>query len=136
MVHSSKYKCSSPHSLDLSCASLSLLLVPSPHLYIIIHYSYSLCKSLTFHSKPSLSFYLQPLPTLNSNSTLCKLFFLHLLLNVQISCSFSFFFFLVCVGSLLLCARAFFSCGERGLLFVAVCRLFIAVASLVVEHGL
>ena len=32
--------------------------------------------------------------------------------------------------------QAFFSCGERGLLFVAVHRLLIAVASLVVEHGL
>ena len=32
--------------------------------------------------------------------------------------------------------RAFSSCGERGLLFVAVRRLFIAVASLVAEHGL
>ena len=28
------------------------------------------------------------------------------------------------------------SCGERGLLFVAVCRLLIAVASHVAEHGL
>ena len=28
------------------------------------------------------------------------------------------------------CAQAFSSCGERGLLFVAVCRLLIAVASL------
>ena len=34
------------------------------------------------------------------------------------------------------CAQAFSSCGERGLLFVAVCRLFIVVASLVAEHGL
>ena len=34
------------------------------------------------------------------------------------------------------CTRAFSSCGEQGLLFVAVCRLLIAVASLVVEHGL
>ena len=34
------------------------------------------------------------------------------------------------------CAQAFSSCGERGLLFVAVRRLLIAVASLVVEHGL
>ena len=30
----------------------------------------------------------------------------------------------------------FSSCGERGLLFVAVCGLLIAVASLVAEHGL
>ena len=34
------------------------------------------------------------------------------------------------------CARAFSSCDEWGLLFVAVCGLLIAVASLVVEHGL
>ena len=34
------------------------------------------------------------------------------------------------------CTRAFSSCGEWGLLFVAVCRLLIAVASLAAEHGL
>ena len=34
------------------------------------------------------------------------------------------------------CVRAFSSCGERGLLFVAVCGLLIAAASLVAEHGL
>ena len=33
-------------------------------------------------------------------------------------------------------ARAFSSCRERGLLFVVVRGLLIAVASLVVEHGL
>ena len=33
-------------------------------------------------------------------------------------------------------ARDFSSCGERGLLFIAVCGLLIAVASLAVEHGL
>ena len=33
-------------------------------------------------------------------------------------------------------ARAFSSCGERGLLFVAVHGFLIAVASLVAEHGL
>ena len=32
--------------------------------------------------------------------------------------------------------RAFSSCGERGLLFVVVHGLLIAVASLVAEHGL
>ena len=32
--------------------------------------------------------------------------------------------------------RAFSSCGERGLLFIAVHGLLIAVASLVAEHGL
>ena len=33
------------------------------------------------------------------------------------------------------CARAFSSCGEQGLLFVAVRGLLTAVASLVEEHG-
>ena len=34
------------------------------------------------------------------------------------------------------CARAFSSCSERGLLFVAVSGLLIEVASLAAEHGL
>ena len=34
------------------------------------------------------------------------------------------------------CVRASSSCGEQGLLFVAVHRLLIAVASFVVKHGL
>ena len=34
------------------------------------------------------------------------------------------------------CAGAFSSCGEWGLLFIVVCGLLIAVASLVAEHGL
>ena len=46
------------------------------------------------------------------------------------------YFIFGCIGSSLLCARAFSSCGERGLLFIAVRGLLIVVASLVVEHGL
>ena len=46
------------------------------------------------------------------------------------------FFIFGCVGSLLLRAGFFSSCGERGLLFVAVRGLLIAVASLVAEQGL
>ena len=34
------------------------------------------------------------------------------------------------------CTHAFSSCSERGLLFVAVRGLLVAVASLVAEHGL
>ena len=47
-------------------------------------------------------------------------------------------FFFGCVGSSLLHAGflAFSSCVGQGLLFVAVHVLLIAVASLVVEHGL
>ena len=49
-----------------------------------------------------------------------------------------FYFYLLFLAALGLrcCARAFSSCGERELLFVVVCGLLIAVASLVVEHGL
>ena len=57
--------------------------------------------------------------------------------------SFSFSFFLTNLFYLFLaalglpcCVGAFSSCGERGLLFNAVCRLLIAVVSLVAEHGL
>ena len=50
-------------------------------------------------------------------------------------CLFIYLFIYGCVGFSLLGA-GFSSCGERGLLFVAVCGLLIAVASLVAEHGL
>ena len=51
---------------------------------------------------------------------------------------FKFILFYLCLVVLGLCcsARAFSSCGEQGLLFVVVCGLLLAVASLVVEHGL
>ena len=45
------------------------------------------------------------------------------------------YLFLAALG-LCCCARAFSSCGERGLLFVAVRGLLVAVASFVAEHGL
>ena len=48
---------------------------------------------------------------------------------------FFFFFFLAALG-LRCCVWAFSSCSEQGLLCVKVCRLLIAVASLVAEHGL
>ena len=45
------------------------------------------------------------------------------------------FLFLAALGPRC-CAGAFSSCGKQGLLFVAVHRLLIAVASLVAEHRL
>ena len=47
-----------------------------------------------------------------------------------------FIYLFLAVLGLHCCARAFSSCGEWGLLFVAVCGLLIVVASLVVEYGL
>ena len=52
-----------------------------------------------------------------------------------VSLGFSFYLFLVALG-LRCCLWAFSSGGEQGLLFVAVRRLLIAVASLVAELGL
>ena len=49
--------------------------------------------------------------------------------------NFLFYLFLAALG-LHCCAWAFSSCGEQGLLFIAVRGLLIAVASLVAEHGL
>ena len=46
-----------------------------------------------------------------------------------------FILFLAALG-LRCCTQAFYSCGERGLLFVAVHGLLTAVASLVAEHRL
>ena len=47
-----------------------------------------------------------------------------------------FIYLFMAVLGLHCCTRAFSSCGERGLLFIAVRRLLTAVASLVVEHRL
>ena len=47
-----------------------------------------------------------------------------------------FIYLFMAVLGLCCCTRAFSSCGERGLLFVAVHGLLIAVASLVEEHRL
>ena len=47
-----------------------------------------------------------------------------------------FIYLLLAASGLRCCAQAFGSCGEPGLLFVVVHGLLIAVASLVVEHGL
>ena len=53
-----------------------------------------------------------------------------------------FFFLILCIYLFLAalvprcCAWSFFSCGEQGLLFLAVRGLLIAVASLAAEHGL
>ena len=62
------------------------------------------------------------------------------LMNCLFKCFARFYLFIylifLAVLGLCCCARAFSSCGERGLLFVAVRGLLIAVASLVAKHGL
>ena len=49
---------------------------------------------------------------------------------------FYFYLLFLAVLGLRCCVRAFSSCGEQGLVFVAVRGLLIAVTSLVSEHGL
>ena len=50
--------------------------------------------------------------------------------------AFYLFIYLLAALDLRCCMRAVSSCSERGLLFIAVRGLLIAVASLVAEHGL
>ena len=47
-----------------------------------------------------------------------------------------FIYFWLCWIFVAACGLSFSSCGEQGLLFIAVHGLLIVVASLVVEHGL
>ena len=47
-----------------------------------------------------------------------------------------FIYLFLAVFGLRCCTRAFSSCGEQGLLFVAVRGLLIVVTSLLAEHGL
>ena len=49
---------------------------------------------------------------------------------------FKFIYLFLAVSGLHCCTWVFSSCGEQGLIFVAVHGLLIAVASLVAEHGL
>ena len=77
---------------------------------------------------------------------ICLLYPLIIFLNVGkiVTLLFPFFFYkfiyfiylFLAVLGLHCCARALSSCSEQGLPFVAVRRLLIAVASLVVGHGL
>ena len=92
--------------------------------------------SLSFFS--SFSSFLPP--SLPSFLPLSLSFFPSFFLSLADSSFFLFYFifiylFLAALG-LRCCVQAFSSCGEWGLLFVAVRGLLIAVASLVEEHGL
>ena len=83
---------------------------------------YNECMRLNVHWKSTL---------LPSWTQLVLTSFCHVLWLCHIFC----FLFLAALG-LHCCARAFSSCGNWGLLFVAVHGLLIVVASLATEHGL
>ena len=57
-------------------------------------------------------------------------------LFIYYKCIYLFTYLFLSALGLHCCARAFSSCSERGLLFLEVHGLLIAVASLVAEHGL
>ena len=69
--------------------------------------------------------------TVNSlkQSGYCFIIFLYKFIYLSI------YLFLAVLG-LRCCVQVFSSCGEQGLLFVAVSGLLVAVASFVAEHGL
>ena len=50
-------------------------------------------------------------------------------------CHYFIYLFIAALG-LCCCTQAFSSCGKQGLLFIALHRLLIEVAFLIVEHGL
>ena len=66
----------------------------------------------------------------NAKTTLCSWDKPHLVMMCVFFFKLFIYLFLAALG-LHCCAQAFSSCGERGLLFVAMSRLLIAVASLV-----
>ena len=74
-----------------------------------------------------------------SNGTLKGSVFLNCKYHLVFFClfvCFKFIYLFLAALGLRCCARAFSSCHEQGLLFVAVHGLLTAVASLVAEHGL
>ena len=79
-----------------------------------------------YTAKPHLS------ALFNLHRNLSKLYHLFLK-NINL---FIYFNLVLAALGLCCCTRAFSSCYEWGLLFVAVCSLLIAVTSLVAEHGL
>ena len=73
------------------------------------------------------SFHVSAFHTVSLKDKGCFLFFLAFFKKINL---------LLATLGLRCCARAFSSCCERGLLFVAMRRFLIAVASLVAEHRL
>ena len=87
----------------------------------------SLWVHLIWNSLGFLNLYVCFLPQIEFSAIISFLFFKNLFIV--------FIYFLAVLGRRC-CVRAFSSCIEWGLLFVAVLGLLIEVASLVVEHGL
>ena len=96
-----------------------------------------------FHSSQEIEHYQCPrkpsyvsLINLNSSLEIINILIFILIFYLFFKNKFIYLLLFLAALGLRCCARAFSSCGERGLLFVAVSGLLIAVTSLVVEHGL
>ena len=91
----------------------------------LLLFSMIISRSIHVAANSIISFFMANIPsyiyTISSLSIHLSLFLIYL--------------FLAALG-LRCCTQAFSSCGKWGPLFVAVCRLLIAVASLIVEHRL
>ena len=64
------------------------------------------------------------------------MYILYYIMSYFVICIAHYLMFFLAALCLCCCTRAFSSCGEQGLLFLEVCGLFTAVASLVAEHEL
>ena len=104
---------------DLSSPTRDRAPVPCIGRWILYHWTTREVPLLTFKIEGNVAL-IFPVPPY-------RLFFKKLIYLIYL--------FLAALG-LRCCARAFSSCSEQGLLFVVACGLLIAVASLVVEHGL
>ena len=94
----------------------------------------SMSKSPEMENHPDLSNTFNQNLEVKNVKLLCLVTFPPLLFSLFLFFKF-YLLFLAALG-LRCCTRAFSSCGEQRLLFVAVRGLLIAVASLVAEHGL
>ena len=91
-------------------------------------------KVLGENEKCVFYFYLKPNELFGQPNTL-SFAVVDIIIHILSSLSKLIYLFLAALG-LCRCVRAFSGCGERGLVFVSDRGLLIAVASLVVEHGL
>ena len=96
---------------------------------LTLHFPFSLLQDIDHFHHPKSSFVTLSSQSPTPQGQLLFFFLIYLFIYLLL------LFFLAALG-LHCCARGFSNCGERGLPFIAVCGLLIAVDSLAAEHGL